>query len=300
MFELSQSTFYWISLAINVVFIFLALYTLWRIESSSESSSKYIGNAATMTQDALKAFKQWTTELKVTVAHENAPKSDGEDKLGGKVYNQKQAQMLLAEMQKMAISIEEMDTQRLQAMMRELDGVIGGMEMKEPLDDENRVELSRLRLQRAALETEVMQLQARLDESTKNLSDLRRENRASFTAGSALDLLKSVNERLFAELKTMRDRMLSAEALAAQLSAGSGQEGPEAAVTVLDGAPADKVVPFGAKNDTKQLQKRIRDLEVDRGKLLSQVESVTQELSRTLREKAMIEERFLKLDEIAR
>ena len=304
-FEFSNKFFNYVSLVINVLFILMAAYTLWRIENSTEQSAKHLINAAKMTQDALKAFKDWGNELTVKVVHENRPDAGDEDKLGGKVKSTPhEAQMLLAEMQKMAISIEEMDTQRLQAMMSELDSVISGMEMKEPLGAQNQTELNRLRGQRERLSLEVEQLQVRLDESARTIADLRRENRASFTAGSSLDLLKQVNERLFAELKTMRDRMLTAEERAAQLTAELNLVGPATGeVTVLEtkeaGKPGDVITPFNSKNDTKALQKRILELEADRANLLEQVEESTQALSRSLREKAMIEDRFLKLDELA-
>jgi hypothetical protein len=313
-FFASTQFFYYASLVVNILFILISAYTLWRIESSNAESSKYIVNAAKMTQDALKSFLHWTSELNVNVNHQNLPAAPSQEQASKEqLKNALEAQKLLTELQKVAVSIEEMDTQRLQAMMGELDSVIEGMVMQggEP-GSRAQTELMRLKGQRERLAAEVEQLQVRLDESSKVIADLRRENRASFTAGSSLDLLKQVNERLFAELKTMRDRMLNAEERAAELSAelviaqnerdkaplGARTDAAEVEDKVAAAAP-DAVVPFGSANNTAKLQKRVLELEADRAKLLDQVQEGQQALSRALREKAMIEERFLKLDEMA-
>ena len=307
----STKFFYYASLVVNILFILISAYTLWRIESSNTASSKYIMNAAQMTQEALKAFTHWTGELKAGVAA-SARRDEGigaKDASADQLRNALEAQKLLTELQKVAVSIEEMDTQRLQAMMSELDQVIESMVLPGAPDARSQTELMRLKGQRERLAGEVEQLQVRLDESAKVIADLRRENRASFTAGSSLDLLKQVNERLFAELKTMRDRMLAAEERSAELSreliqvqslvddkAGVTTVPSKAAAPETSGEP---VVPFSSANNTAKLQKRILELEADRANLLDQVQEAQQALSRSLREKAMIEERFLKLDEIA-
>ena len=288
---LTTKLFYYVSLAVNILFILVAAYTLWRIENSGNQSAKAVINAANMTQDALKAFKHWTSELKVTVLHENQQLASEEP---NPFNTSREAQRMLTELQRVTMSIEDMDTQSMQQMLRELDAVISGMHLKEPLTAENQTELNRLRGQRERLTSEVEQLQIRLDESARTIADLRRENRAAFTSGSALETLKQVNERLFAELKTMRNRMLQAEERAAALSAEMDHLSLQAPVA---GKPEQVIQPFSTSlNDSKALQKRVLTLEADRAKLLDQLQEAQEALSRSLREKAMIEERFLKLD----
>lgn len=291
-FNFSTKLFYYVSLAVNILFILVAAYTLWRIENSGNQSANAIINAANMTQDALKAFKHWTSELKVTVVHDNQPAAAAAD--GNPFNTSREAQRMLTELQRVSMSIEDMDTQSLQQMLRELDAVIHGMSLKEPLGEENQTELNRLRGQRERLMGEVEQLQLRLDESARTIADLRRENRAAFTSGSALETLKQVNERLFAELKTMRNRMLQAEERAAALTA----EMDRLQLMPVAEAKTTTIEPFSSSlNDSKALQKRVLVLEADRAKLLDQLQEAQEALSRSLREKAMIEERFLKLDE---
>jgi chaperonin cofactor prefoldin len=288
-FNIPTKLFYFVSLAVNILFILVAAYTLWRIENSGNQSAKAIINAANMTQDALKAFKLWTSELKVTVVHDNQPAAED----GSPFNTSREAQRMLTELQRVSMSIEDMDTQRLQQMLRELDALIHGMSFKEPLGEENQIELNRLREQRERLKSEVEQLKLRLDESAKTIVDLRRENRATFTSGSALETLKQVNERLFAELKTMRNRMLQAEERAAALTA----EMDHLHLRTVAETKTTMIEPFSSSlNDSKTLHKRLLVLEADRAKLMDQLQEAQEALSRSLREKAMIEERFLKLD----
>jgi chaperonin cofactor prefoldin len=288
-FNIPTKLFYFVSLAVNILFILVAAYTLWRIENSGNQSAKAIINAANMTQDALKAFKLWTSELKVTVVHDNQPAAED----GSPFNTSREAQRMLTELQRVSMSIEDMDTQSLQQMLRELDALIHGMSFKEPLGEENQIELNRLREQRERLKSEVEQLKLRLDESAKTIVDLRRENRATFTSGSALETLKQVNERLFAELKTMRNRMLQAEERAAALTA----EMDHLHLRTVAETKTTMIEPFSSSlNDSKTLHKRLLVLEADRAKLMDQLQEAQEALSRSLREKAMIEERFLKLD----
>ena len=65
----------------------------------------------------------------------------------------------------------------------------------------------------------------------------------------------------------------------------------------MTGKTEQVIQPFSSSlNDSKALQKRVLALEADRAKLLDQLQESQEALSRSLREKAMIEERFLKLD----
>ena len=146
----------------------------------------------------------------------------------------------------------------------------------------------------AQSKAEVEQLQKRLNESSQVIADLRRENRSAFTSGSALDTLKSVNERLFAEIRTMRTRMLSAEEKAALQAAEiqrlrSGKPGADNAAGREPGPHAE----------ISALQKQLQTLESDRAGLLEQLQETEESMSRMVREKAMIEERYLELDRTA-
>jgi len=88
--------------------------------------------------------------------------------------------------------------------------------------------------------------------------------------------------------------MLQAEERAAALSAEMDHLSLQAPVA---GKPEQVIQPFSTSlNDSKALQKRVLTLEADRAKLLDQLQEAQEALSRSLREKAMIEERFLKLD----
>jgi chromosome segregation ATPase len=282
-----QKLVYVVILVVNVAFILGAIYTLWKLSEATENSTADIRKAANMTQDSLRAFREWVEAFKLA-AKESGQRQESLDESAN-------AQRMMAELQRLSTSIEELDASRLNQMLTELDTVIKHLPEVQAADSMDAAARARLEAHRERLKAEVEQLQKRLNESSQVIADLRRENRSAFTSGSALDTLKSVNERLFAEIRTMRTRMLSAEEKAALQSAEiqrlrSGKPG-------ADNAGSREAGPHA---EISALQKQLQTLETDRAGLLEQLQETEESMSRMVREKAMIEERYLELDSAQR
>lgn len=279
-----QKLTYLVILIVNVAFILGAIYLLWRVNDSSEKASEDLRGAAGSTQQALNDFKEWMREFKsVVLTAAPAPRSEEHQGTAD-------SPRMLAELQKISTSIEELDARRLQQLLAELGTVIHSLADESSAGaGSDTTALYRLQGQRERLAAEVEQLQKRLDESARAIADLRRENRASFTSGSALDTLKQVNERLFTEIKNMRTRMLQAEERSAMMS-------NELEKLRLSKYPQESRDTGGSIAEIADLQKRLLTLESDRAQLLSQLQETEESMSRMLREKAMIEERYLELD----
>lgn len=281
-----QKLVYVVILVVNVAFILGAIYTLWKLSEATENSTADIRKAANMTQDSLRAFREWVEAFKLA-AKESGQRQESLDESAN-------AQRMMAELQRLSTSIEELDASRLNQMLTELDTVIKHLPEVQAADSMDAAARARLEAHRERLKAEVEQLQKRLNESSQVIADLRRENRSAFTSGSALDTLKSVNERLFAEIRTMRTRMLSAEEKAALQAAEiqrlrSGKPGADNAAGREPGPHAE----------ISALQKQLQTLESDRAGLLEQLQETEESMSRMVREKAMIEERYLELDRTA-
>lgn len=281
-----QKLVYLVILVVNMVFVLGAVFTLWKLREAADHSSAEIIKAAEMTQDGLRAFQHWVGEFKLA-AKEMSQRKESSD-------SSPNAQRMMAELQRLSASIEEMDVNRLNGMLSELNTVIKHLPDVQTADSAESAARARLEASRERLKVEVEQLQKRLSESAQVIADLRRENRGAFTSGSALDTLKSVNERLFSEIRAMRTRMISAEEKNA-LQAAELQR--------LRSAKPDAVSAegqeAGAHAEVSALQKQLQVLEMDRAGLLEQLQETEESMSRMVREKAMIEERYLELDKAA-
>jgi len=107
------------------------------------------------------------------------------------------------------------------------------------------------------------------------IADLRRENRATFTASSALKTLKEVNEKLFTEIKTMRSRMLRAEENALRFEAQLNHP-------PLTSRPQPD--PPALERD-EGLLSELNELRVDRARVMRQLQDTEDKMGRMLLEK---------------
>jgi prefoldin subunit 5 len=278
-----QKLLFGIILVVNMTFILGSLYALWKISEATEGSTAVIQNAAKATQDSLRMFREALETIKEAAKNSTKATEPRSETAA--------AQRMTAELQRLSSSIEALDASRLNRMLNELGNTIKGLPDVTSSDPVDQAARAHLDAQRERLNSEVEQLQKRLDESSQVIGDLRRENRNAFTSGSALETLKSVNERLFGEIRAMRTRMLNAEEKSAHqaeeirrlrsLNAGDHSTGfPD------DAADAESIA----------LQKQIQELEADRAGLLARLQETEEAMSRMIREKAMIEERYLELD----
>lgn len=280
-----QKLVYIVILTVNVAFMVGAVYTLWKLTDATERSNADISSAANSTQESLRAFRDWVEAFKIAAKETQQQPAPAKESAAN--------QRMVAELQRLAASIEGLDANRLNQMLNDLGSVINGLPEVQAPDSSEAASRARLEAHRERLKTEVEQLQLRLSESAKAIADLRRENRSAFTSGSALDTLKGVNERLFSEMRTMRTRLLDAEEKAAL------QESENQRLRNDKSAPNGEPSPGGGQHaEIAALQKQLQNLEADRSGLLGQLQETEESMSRMVREKAMIEERYLELDRV--
>jgi len=285
--------FYAVSLLTNAVFIIVAVYVLWRMEGATARAVfdiKKTSDQMTHTLHSLQqwgsGFQGWSKNFIHTAQGALKPAQD----------EQAQASQIALDdqLQKVTDTIESLDLKRLTRLVNELDLMIRAMgdepsiSGKAPKDEAAAVPAKG---PSAALRKEIEHLQTRLADATKMAYDLRRENRAAFTSTSALEALRQTNERLFAELKHRRERMGHMDERLERI---------QDLLRHLTTQPAELPRPAAGVGPEQlaaleELQARLEAVEQERGQLNEQLQEIEDALGRTLREKEMIEDRFLAL-----
>lgn len=155
---------------------------------------------------------------------------------------------------------------------------------------EHRAELNRLLALRSRMEAELNELRKKCQANESLVLDLRRKNRSAAEAESATAQLRTLNQSLLADVREARRRQLEAEARMTPLveelrQAKARQPFDVGSSTSKEGA--------GLLAGNKALRERIGALEAALTHLQRKLGDSEDALSRTLREKSMIEERFL-------
>ena len=151
-------------------------------------------------------------------------------------------------------------------------------------------------------EAEVAELQRRLQDTSLEVERLRREGRHGQTANMATTALRNTNENLMAELKDSRRRQRELEA---RLEPISGElKLVRAQLTALMEAPAlqdsgiQGLMQAASERMGEVYRQRLSDLDSEVASLRERLTRHQDELSRTLREKSFIEDRFIEITEI--
>lgn len=281
-----------ISLLINAALMVAAGVVLWRIDARTTSTTEAVQHASAEMEDTLTRLQAWGAGLQGwgqsflrsapegLQAPQDTSSASNPDALDGSL---KQVTQIL----------ESLDVARLRGLINDLDLMIRAM--REPAASPGNASPSMDRSAAdasSALQQELEHLQTRLNDATRVVYDLRRENRAAVTSTSALEALRQTNERLFAELKHRRERQGRMDdrldRIQDQLRSLAMQ--PPKAKTFGPGSP-DGEEP-GMVSD---LQARLANVEQERAQLGNQLLEIEAALGRTLREKDMIEDRFLVL-----
>jgi uncharacterized protein (DUF3084 family) len=164
-----------------------------------------------------------------------------------------------------------------------------------PGDAEVHADNRRLAAQKGRLEGELEVLRPRLHDLESQLGELRRDRRGASAAATAAEALRTTNEQLMAELREARQanrdlrtrleplttEMKAVQAQLIVLAEGTGDEEASAALQ----AAAERA------GDMHRAQAATLQQELERHK--QRLEQLQDELSRTLREKSFIEDRFL-------
>lgn len=161
--------------------------------------------------------------------------------------------------------------------------------------NENRAELNRLLSQKNWMEKELSELRARLDMSENVIASLRKQNHAADEAESAAAQLRTLNQRLVTEIRVVRKLLLESE----QKYDPMIQELQIARARLAMQAKPDQNSSMGDEElaaGNAVLRDRVVELEALVKRFQARAQSSEEELSRTLREKSFIEERFLQSD----
>lgn len=281
-----------ISLLINAALMVAAGVVLWRIDNRTTSTTEAVQHASEKMEDTLTRLQAWGAGLQgwgqsflrsapeALQAQEDASSAPNPDALDGSL-------------QRVTQILESLDVARLRGLINDLDLMIRAM--REPAASPGNASAPTGRSAAdtsSALQQELEHLQARLNDATRVVYDLRRENRAAVTSTSALAALRQTNERLFAELKHRRERQgrMDDRLDRIQDQLRSLATSP-ARVKAFGPVSTDGEEP-GAISD---LQARLANVEQERARLGDQLLEIEAALGRTLREKDMIEDRFLVL-----
>lgn len=157
---------------------------------------------------------------------------------------------------------------------------------------DNRVELNRLMTQKTRLESELDSVRGKLKESDRQIRELRRQNRDAEASESAAEQLRNVNQRLIGDLRDTRRRVLELEAELEPMVLELQKT--KARLAAQPHLQNNKQSELEAEN--KVLQERSAILEASVRRLEEEALRNKEELSRTLREKSFIEERFLEIE----
>lgn len=150
----------------------------------------------------------------------------------------------------------------------------------------SRVELTRLLAQNSTLEAALNEAKSKLMANDGVIAGLRQQKAAADEAEAAMARLHAQNRRLLITLRDTRRRLREAE-----LKAESGEiaaSSPEQRPVVVVKEPSDESVAENAA-----LRGRIRALETESSRMRAAIDAREEELARTLREKTLIEERFM-------
>lgn len=150
----------------------------------------------------------------------------------------------------------------------------------------SRVELGRLLAQNSSLEADLSEARSKLSASDKLIAELRQQKLAGDEAEAVLARLHAQNRRLLITLRDTRRRLWEAEQKSEPVAhvplraeAGSAS----AAQLQTDGSAAENLT----------LRGRIKVLEIEGNRMRAKIDEREEELARTLREKSLIEERFM-------
>lgn len=292
--ELLTKTAYAVSLLINAVFIIIATYVLWRIESSTSKTNQAVKESTERMAKTLENLQRWGNGFQ-TWGKQFIESAKGVVQPTLEERTQASSIALDDQLQKVVHTIESLDVARLKRLINELDLMIRAMKDEPNLNSSSIPEspISQpIGQASSALRQELEHLQTRLSDATKVVYDLRRENRASLTSTSALEALRLTNERLFAELKHRREKQSHIDDRLERIQEmirGLSSQNTKIKMVASDSMDADQ------QDQLIDLQARLESVENERTQLNKQLSEIENALGRTLREKEMIEDRFLSL-----
>lgn len=162
---------------------------------------------------------------------------------------------------------------------------------------ENASELNRLLLQKTKMEAELNDLRAKFHQSERQVVELKRQNHSVAEAESATAQLRALNLRLVAEARDARRRLLETEVKFEPVIQELQMAKARLAIQARPDHSADQTAELVAGNNVQR--GRIVELETAVKHLQTKVQSSEEELSRALREKSFIEERFLQFDDVS-
>lgn len=291
--ELLTKVFYAVSLAVDAAFIAMVVYLLWRMEKSTSKANQDVQESAERMRKSLDNLHKWGSGFQVwgrqfmLAAQRMVPPPGGEAS----------TEALDQQIQRVTQAFEALDVGRLRRLINELDVMIRALKDEPSVHARSGAGAGATSIQplngtAVALQQEVELLQTRLNDATKVIYDLRRENRTAVTSSTALESLRQTNERLTAELKFRRDkqehlteRFDRIEDLLRNVSiqVHKSKPGPAEGVDAIQQA------------QLIDLQVRLEAVEKERARLNEQLVDIEGALGRTLREKEMVEDRFLNL-----
>ena len=156
---------------------------------------------------------------------------------------------------------------------------------------ENRLELGRLLAQKNRMEKELDELRAKCHANECLLTDLRRKSHSADEAESTAARLHALNQRLLVDVREARRRQLEAEQKNEPMVQELAQVKARLSIQSRTNSPVAASEEIAAGNTA--LRQRIGELELSVSQLQARVQESEEALSRTLREKLLIEERFL-------
>lgn len=156
---------------------------------------------------------------------------------------------------------------------------------------ENRADLRRLFVQKNQMEKELDALREKVHASECKVVDLRRKALSADEAEQSAVRLQTQNQRLLVDVREARRRLLEAE----QQYEPMKQELQQAKARLAALSRTNTSVQGGEESaaGVGSLRQRISELEAELARCQALVLARDEELSRTLREKSLIEERFL-------
>jgi len=150
----------------------------------------------------------------------------------------------------------------------------------------SRVELARLLAQNTALEAALTEATNRLNANDRQIIELRRQQLAREEAEAVLARLHAQNKRLLINLRETRRRLREAE----QKSETADFSCPD---VVTNAENSDRSLIEANVAENLALRGRVKALELEGSRMQARINEREEELARTLREKTLIEERFL-------
>lgn len=149
-----------------------------------------------------------------------------------------------------------------------------------------------------AIDESMAKAQKGFDDAEIQLEKVMAENEGEFTRGSAMEVLKGVNERLFREIKLIRQQLNECQARASQAEFELQTNKAKSLAGNLDGVVSSS--PDLGKFDLGELMsiisQQLQDMQADRNRIAAAHERLEEEMGRVLREKSLLEDRYLELD----